>query len=317
MLSTRRRDLLVAVGALFLSPMIVQPASSYADEAPDRLVMRVTDEVMKVVRTNKQLRNGDLVVAASVTETLIARHFDFPRLTAGVLPSAWLSASPSQQERLTREFRTMLIQTLAVTLSSLTDERIVLDGSTVSPDGKAVIVRCKVLSPGDEAVSLEYEFAKTGNDWKAHEMKIGGVSLIATYRRQFAQVVRTQGVNGLISVLEKKNAAAVRVSEAAAEAKAPPVPQPPTVPVASPPVPTGVLPAHIETSRPNPVAAAPVAPSTTGQDRDGRAKNRAKVDIPRRVAPPRRQDETNLLTTTKGPCVYKPVMTDEDIANCR
>jgi phospholipid transport system substrate-binding protein len=179
---------------------------SYADESPDGLVMRVTDEVMKVVRTDKQLRNGDMAVAAKVTETLIAPHFDFPRVTAEVLSKAWTSASQSQKDRVTREFRALLIRTLAVTLSSLTDERIVLDGSTLRPDGKVATVRCRVLSAGDEAVGLEYELAKTENDWKAHEMKIGGVSLLAMYREQFARIVRSEGIDGLISVLERKNA---------------------------------------------------------------------------------------------------------------
>lgn len=275
---------------------ILHFASSHAEESPDRLVMRVTDEVMRIVRTDKQVRDGDLIVAASVVETLIAPRFDFPRLTAGVLSKAWLSASPAQQEQLAGGLRTMLIQTLAVALGSLTDERIVLDGSIVQPDGKTAIVRCKVLSPGDEPVGLEYELAKIGTDWKAYEMKIGGVSLTAMYREQFAPFVRSRGIDGLISALEKKNATAVRTSKAVPVAKAPAAPQPLAVPVASQPVPPAVLPAHVETPLPSPIA---------------------KADTPRRIAPPRQQDEPRPPTTKTGPCVYKPVMTDVDMANCR
>jgi phospholipid transport system substrate-binding protein len=188
--------------------LIFHFTSGYAEESPDRIVMRVTDEVMKLVRTDKQLRNGDLVKATTVVETLIAPHFDFSRLTAGVLPKTWPSASPSQQDRVTREFRTMLVRTLALALSTLTDERIVFDTSIVPPNGKEAMVRCRVLSPGEEAEGLEYALEKSENGWKAHDMKVGGVSLLAMYREQFAPIVRTQGIDGLISILEQKNLAA-------------------------------------------------------------------------------------------------------------
>ena len=262
-------------------------ALGYADEAPDRVVMRVTDEVMRIVRTDKQLRDGDLLVAASVVETLIAPRFDFPRLAAGVMLKDWLSASPAQRERLAEGLRTLLVQTLAVSLSSLTDEKIVLERSIVHADGRTAVVRCKVLSPGEEAVGLEYELGKVGADWMAYEMKIGGVSLTAMYREQFARVVRTRGIDGLIAALDMKNANAVRVSKVAPAAKAPNVVS---------------LPAAVAAPAP---AAPPVSPA------------KAAAATQRRVDSPRRPEYSGLRTAVKGPCVYKSVMSDEDIANCR
>ena len=188
--------------------LIFHFASGYAEESPDGIVMRVTDEVMNIVRTDKQLRNADLARATTVVETLVAPHIDFSRLAAELLPSAWPSASPSQRERVTREIRTFLVRTLAVSVSTLTNERIVFDTATIAADGKEAVVRCKVLSPGDQTEGLEYALEKSESGWKVHEMKVGGVSLFAIYREQFAPIVRAQGVDGLISALEKKNSAA-------------------------------------------------------------------------------------------------------------
>lgn len=305
---------LIAAGFL-----ICRLGSGHADEAPDRVVMRVTDEVMRIVRTDKQLRSGDLLVAASVVETLIAPHFDFPRLTSEVLSQAWLSASPAQQRRLTDEVRTMLVQTLAVTLTSITDEKIVLDRSFVRPDAKEATVRCKVLSPGDESAGLEFELVRKGADWKAYEMRIGGVSLTAMYREQFAPVVRRRGIDGLISALEEKNSTAVRfVNVASAAPKEPPVPSSPAPaaapePAAPPPPP----PPQVETVPPAAVATGSPVAKAPERDADARAVERTRANPPRRVEVSRPQAGTRQRTAATGPCVYKPVMTDEDIANCR
>ena len=288
---------LAVIGVIAIASPGAFAQTSYADDAPDRIVMRITDEVMRIVRSDKQLRSRDLIVAASVAETLIAPRFDFPRLAAGALSQAWPSASPAQQERLADEVRTMLIQTLSVTLTSITDEKIVLDRSIVRADGKEATVRCKVLSPGDEPVGLEYELVWTGADWKAYEMRIGGVSLTAMYREQFAPIIRRRGIDGLISVLEKKNSTAVRSAKAVPAAK-PPISPAPEVATASQP-------------------SAAVASQTVAHVPPSSQIETARPVLSMGRAQPRPQNATQKRTTVTGPCIFKPVMTDQDIANCR
>jgi len=47
---------------------------------------------------------------------------------------------------------------------------------------------------------------KTPNGWKVYDVKVGGVSLVTTYRDTFAAEVRERGVDGLIKSLAAKNA---------------------------------------------------------------------------------------------------------------
>ena len=46
---------------------------------------------------------------------------------------------------------------------------------------------------------------KTPDSWKVYDVKIGGVSLVTTYRETFAAEVREHGVDGLIKSLVSKN----------------------------------------------------------------------------------------------------------------
>jgi phospholipid transport system substrate-binding protein len=68
-----------------------------------------------------------------------------------------------------------------------------------------VTVRSQVRQPGAEPIAIEYDLAKDGAQWKVFDVRITGISLVATYRTAFAEEIRNHGVDGLIGLLEKKN----------------------------------------------------------------------------------------------------------------
>ena len=48
---------------------------------------------------------------------------------------------------------------------------------------------------------------KTAQGWKVYDVRVGGVSLVANYRSEFATAVRSSGIDGLIKDLQTKNRA--------------------------------------------------------------------------------------------------------------
>jgi phospholipid transport system substrate-binding protein len=69
-----------------------------------------------------------------------------------------------------------------------------------------------VRQPGStQPVSIDYEMEKTSNGWKVYDVKVGGVSLVTTYRETFAAEVKDRGVDGLIKSLVEKNRSGERL----------------------------------------------------------------------------------------------------------
>jgi phospholipid transport system substrate-binding protein len=66
-------------------------------------------------------------------------------------------------------------------------------------------------SGSSQPVSIDYEMEKTDNGWKIYDVKVGGVSLVTTYRDTFASEVRDNGIDGLIKSLAAKNRETERV----------------------------------------------------------------------------------------------------------
>ena len=88
-----RRAVLLAVLALAAS------GPALAQEGPDALVKRVSEEVMQVIKSDPKVQAGDTARIREVVETKLLPNFDFPRMTALAMGRNWTSACPTSTRR--------------------------------------------------------------------------------------------------------------------------------------------------------------------------------------------------------------------------
>lgn len=201
MLSSRRNLLQFMLLILALAAL---PA--FAQEiAPDALLQRVTEEVVAAIRQDKAIQAGNAARIHALVEAKILPHFDFRRATQLAMGAHWRAATPEQQQRLTREFRTLLVRTYSGALASYRDQVIEFRPLRARPGDTDVTVRSQVKQPGAEPVLIEYDLEKTGTEWKVYDVRVAGISLVITYRSSFSEEVRNRGIDGLIGTLSSKN----------------------------------------------------------------------------------------------------------------
>ncbi len=174
--------------------------------APDVLVKTITDEVTAVIKKDKDIQSGDTRKAADLIESKIVPHFNFTRMARLAMGRNWRSATPEQQKELASEFKTLLVRTYSTALTNYRDQQIDYKPLRAKPDDNEVTVKSDVKQSGSsQPVSIDYEMEKTDKGWKIYDVKVGGVSLVTTYRDTFASEVREHGVDGLIKSLAAKN----------------------------------------------------------------------------------------------------------------
>jgi len=173
--------------------------------APDALVKAISTDVLAAIRQDKEIRAGNPKKIASLVETKILPHFDFAHTTRIAMGANWRRANAEQREQLVREFRTLLVRTYSSALANYRDQVIEFKPLRAQAGEAQVTVKSEVRQPGAQAVSIDYEMEKTSSGWKIYDVKIGGVSLAATYRDSFAEEVRNHGIDGLIDLLSGKN----------------------------------------------------------------------------------------------------------------
>ena len=198
-----------ATGALRLCMMLVALVAvpAFAQEAPDALVKRVSQEALSIIRTDPRVQAGDQAHIRDLIEAKIAPHFDMDRMTALAAGRAYRQATPEQRKRLADEFESLLIRTYANALNQYRDQTISYEPLRAEPNANEVTVRTQVNRPGQTPVSIDYSMEKTPSGWKAYDVIVGGVSLVTNYRDEFTQQVRQGGIDGLIKALAAKNAA--------------------------------------------------------------------------------------------------------------
>lgn len=173
--------------------------------APDAVVKSTANEVLETLKSDQDLGNGNTNKLGKLVEEKIATKFDFDRMSRLVLGSRWKEASKEQQALFIDEFRSLLIRTYSSALSKYRNQTIEYKPLQGDPNAKEAKVMTRIIQPGGQSIALDYSLGRTDNTWKVYDVSIDGLSLVATYRGQFAEAVKQSGIDGLIQKLAEKN----------------------------------------------------------------------------------------------------------------
>jgi phospholipid transport system substrate-binding protein len=184
---------------------LVLPLAVLAQEAPDAMVRRTTDEILAIIKADKDLQSGNNRKIVELAEQKVLPHFDFTRMTRLAVGRSWAQATDAQKEALTKEFRTLLVRTYSTSLGQFRDQKIDVKPLKVGAEDKEVTVRTAVIQQGGPPIPIDYSMEKTEKGWMVYDVVIDGASLVTTYRGSFNDQIQKGGVDGLVKTLQDRN----------------------------------------------------------------------------------------------------------------
>lgn len=218
MISTRHLSaLLISLGTLTGTAALAQsaapaaaaaPAASQAQaqEAPDALVKRISQEVLESAKGDKTIQGGNQKRILELVEQKVIPHINFERMTQLAAGRHWRDASAEQKTRLTEEFRNLLVYTYSGALSQVRDQEVVFKPLRAGADAKEVEVRSEVVqSRGAEPIQISYRMEKQADGWKIYDVNVLGAWLVEAYRGTFNNEISKSGIDGLIKTLAERN----------------------------------------------------------------------------------------------------------------
>ena len=185
--------------------MLAFASGAMAEIAPDALVKTTAEEVLAIVKKDKDIQSGDQKKIFALAEEKILPNFNFDRVCRMVLGKNWTRASKEQQEAFQHEFRSLMLRTYATALSKYRNQTIEYKPLRAQPSDTDVTVKTQILQPGGQPIGVDYSLEKTADSWKVYDIVIEGVSLVTNYRGQFSNEIRQSGMDGLIQKLAEKN----------------------------------------------------------------------------------------------------------------
>ena len=189
-----RMMLILAAAATFLATGLPAPVMAVT---PMEEVRSSVDAIFAV------LRDADLPLQVKKDKVgAIARgRFDFRVMSQGALATNWKKASGAQKERFVELFSEILIGTYRERVDAYSDEEVKYLGEKIK--GIRAAVDTLIISEGVE-IPMQYKVLQRGEKWLAYDIVIEGVSLLRNYRESYRDIVKKEGMEGLLSQMERK-----------------------------------------------------------------------------------------------------------------
>jgi len=197
---------LVAAAATVAFSTVLVAAPAAAAEAPDVLVKRISNEVIDSVKGDKDIQGGNRAKIMELVNAKILPYVDAEKMTQQAAGRHWRAATPEQKQKLTKEFRDLLVYTYAGALSTIKNETVEFKPMRGAPTDTDVEVRSQVNVSRGEPITLNYRLSNEKGSWKIYDVNVLGAWLVQTYTSTFNSEIGKSGIDGLIKRLADRNA---------------------------------------------------------------------------------------------------------------
>ncbi len=132
---------------------------------------------------------------------------DYRELGRRTLAGEWDRLDKRQRDEFVEEFKKMIQRTYVKRFNPNKKVEIEYHGTPERQKDGSVLVATTVRSGRSEA-RVDYLFHRRANRWWAFDVIIDDVSMVKNYRKQFHDIVRRDGFDGLMERIRRKNAKA-------------------------------------------------------------------------------------------------------------
>lgn len=191
---------------LALLLVLLQSASSSAqDLGPEELVRKLASEFMEITQNDKLMQGGDRRAIGAVFDKKLVPMFDFQEAARIAVGTAWRTASLEQQERIVKEFRSMIVRVYSNVFGTYPGQSMRVEPLKLPPGATAATVRGQHFRAGRPPIPIHVATHKTAAGWRIFDINVEGVSVLLTYRSEFELIVKESGIEGLIRRITEKN----------------------------------------------------------------------------------------------------------------
>lgn len=182
---------------------------AFALTDPMVMLKQTTDQMIAQLKANKgKLKSNPTYVYSLVNQILLPK-VNVQVMSMSVLGrNAWAQATPAQKQQFTKEFTTTVIKTYASALNAYTNETVQFAPIRGGYEGRQVIqVNSQIVRSDGPPVPVSYSLIAQGSQWKIYDLSVEGISLLQSFRSQFAsQLAQGQTIAQIIDSLKKHNA---------------------------------------------------------------------------------------------------------------
>jgi len=203
MLSRRRFALqLTAATALVSSAGTIPGFSARAATAPDgaaKFINWLADQAIKVL----QSQSGNLSAREAALRQLLVQSFDLEFIGRFAVGRHWRKMNAEQRAEYIRLFSIYVLNTYASRFGGYSGEKFTV--MNARPAGKKdAVVSSVIKRPSGPPIQADWRVRARDNQYKIIDISVEGISMAVTQRSEFSAVIKSNGVDGLVSALRAR-----------------------------------------------------------------------------------------------------------------
>jgi phospholipid transport system substrate-binding protein len=198
---TSRSSLRAGLVLALLLPVLVAPVfAAPADDA--RATMEKTVADVLVILGDKSL---SLQTKRDRIQAIAYERFDFETMSKLVLKRDWKKFDATQQQEFVKEFREHLSARYGENLGRYENEKVEVTSHHAETNND-VSVKTVIRGGKFDGTPVDYRL-RNASEWRVIDVVIENVSLVSSFRTQFADVLAKGGPAGVLARLKERNAA--------------------------------------------------------------------------------------------------------------
>jgi phospholipid transport system substrate-binding protein len=189
----------VALGAGIGLAMLSYPVHAAPVSGGDT-VQRLYDALLSTMKNGRTLGQSGRFTQL---EPVIRRTFDIPSMIRLSVGPFWATLTEAQRQQVTESFGRYISAIYADRFDSYAGQK--LRVTSEQPAAAGVMVRSQIVKADGEPVNVDYMMRPNGDSWLISDIYLdGAISELATRRSEFAAILKSQGIDGLIAALNRK-----------------------------------------------------------------------------------------------------------------
>jgi phospholipid transport system substrate-binding protein len=189
---------IVFVASVILSPILL------AQSSPVPMLEQTANKIIATLKDNKtNLKNNPSIIYAAVERNLLP-IVDVPGMSRSVLGrQAWSKATPAQRTKFSQEFTRLVIRTYSSPLAQYSDETVQFLPVRGAVNTRFLRVNSVIVRSQGQNIPLTYSLVDKEGQWKIYDISVEGVSLLQSFRSQFAQVLQNSTMDEVIKQMQQ------------------------------------------------------------------------------------------------------------------
>ncbi len=175
--------------------------ASMAQAIPEEKIEAVMDQKIHAISDMLKEKKTPLIAKRDKIFAIVDEVFDYKTMAKISLGRRWKQLTPKQREAFVKKFEHKLKYSYFDKLKFYSDQKVLLKG--LKKVKKSRIKLYSQIIGKDDVYDLVYKFYrdKKSNEWKIYDVDMAKVSLIQTYRKQFADFLKHKTIDELIQTI--------------------------------------------------------------------------------------------------------------------